>query len=71
MNNDTKDNELTEKRTAADKAATKIAAMLLADLDIEVTAYQVERFIKMRWDKMAPLAHIVHEAPDRTKMPSV
>jgi len=56
-----------EAREKGHKAAQRIAALIYADLDVEVTPEAIQRFVKGRWAKLAPLAHLVHEAPDTTK----
>ena len=59
--------ERKEKRDRASRAAHQIAALVFADFNIEVSPEQVSKFIKGRWERVAPLAHAVHEAPDNTK----
>lgn len=59
--------ERQDKREKASRAAKHIAALIFSDFDIEVTPDRVSSFIKTRWDRIAPLAHTVHEAPDMTK----
>lgn len=56
-----------KRRKAAKKAAMKLAAILYSELDAEVDPQGLARVIKARWAKIAPLAHIVHDAPDDTK----
>lgn len=56
-----------EAREKGQKDAQRIAALIYADLDLEVSPQVIQRFVKSRWDKLAPLAHLVHEAPDNTK----
>jgi hypothetical protein len=54
----------------AKRAERKLAALLLTKLDIDVPPEKVRNFIKSEWATIAPLAHIVHAAPDYTKGPS-
>lgn len=51
----------------ATRAERKLAALLLTKLDIDVEPTKLRGFIKSEWQNIAPLAHIVHEAPDYTK----
>jgi hypothetical protein len=51
----------------ATRAERKLAALLLTKLDIDVEPAKLRGFIKSEWQNIAPLAHIVHEAPDYTK----
>lgn len=62
--------KMVEKGDAANKAATKIGALLYADYGLEIEMYKIRHFIKYRWDRLAPLAHIIHDAPDNTKYSS-
>jgi hypothetical protein len=52
----------------ATRAERKLAALLLTKLDIDVEPAKLRGFIKSEWQNIAPLAHIVHEAPDYTKL---
>lgn len=63
------DKEQRRAREKANRAAEKIAALIFADLDLEVSPHLIRTFIKSRWDRIAPLAHLVHEGPDMTKGP--
>lgn len=51
------------------RAAELIAALYYADTNIELDPFQVRSFIKMRWARIAPLAHAIHGQPDDTKLP--
>lgn len=50
-----------------DKAARRTAALFYADLDVEIDPSALQAFIKRRWARLAPMAHVMHEAPDDTK----
>lgn len=51
----------------AARAERKLAALLLTELDVDVPPEKLRAFIKSKWATIAPLAHIVHAAPDYTK----
>ncbi len=51
----------------ATRAEKKLAALLLVHLDVSVEPAAIRNFIKAHWATIAPLAHIVHAAPDYTK----
>lgn len=53
------------------KAALNMAKIIYADLDIDVQPHEITALIRKRWDRIAPLAHIIHDAPDVTKAPPV
>lgn len=53
----------------ATRAERKLAALLLTKLDVDVEPSKLRAFIKSEWSTIAPLAHIVHAAPDYTKYP--
>ncbi len=54
----------------ATRAERKLAALLLTQLDVDVEPAKVRAFIRQNWSTIAPLAHIVHSAPDYTKIPA-
>lgn len=54
-----------------EEAAKRTAALFYADLDVEIDPNALVAFIKRRWARIAPMAHIMHEAPDFTKRDSV
>jgi hypothetical protein len=62
--------ELETDGAKAHAAAVKVSALIFADMEIEVEPYKIRHFIKDRWSRIAPLAHIIHEGPDNTKYPS-
>lgn len=53
--------------TEAARAEKKLAALLMVELDVSVEPAALRGFIKAKWQTIAPLAHIIHEAPDFTK----
>lgn len=53
--------------TDAAAAAKLMASIIYADLDIQVDPNQLVVMIRRRWERIAPLAHKVHDAPDGTK----
>lgn len=54
----------TDEATRAEK---KLAALLLIEADVTIEPAELRRFIKSHWQTIAPLAHIIHAAPDYTK----
>lgn len=54
----------------ATRAERKLAALMLTKLDVDVEPGKLRAFIKSEWSTIAPLAHIVHAAPDYTKAQS-
>lgn len=55
----------------ATRAERKLAALILTKLDVDIDPARIREFIKTEWRVIAPLAHIVHSAPDYTKTPFV
>lgn len=51
----------------ATRAEKKLAALLLVEADLAIEPEQVRALIRKHWATIAPLAHIIHEAPDYTK----
>lgn len=51
----------------ATRAERKLAALILTRLDVDIEPARLREFIKNEWRTIAPLAHIVHAAPDYTK----
>jgi hypothetical protein len=51
----------------ATRAERKLAALILTKLDVDIDPAKLREFIKSEWRTIAPLAHIVHSAPDYTK----
>lgn len=54
----------------AERASRRLAALLFAELDIDIAPYKLRALIRDRWRTIAPLAHIVHTDPDDTKEPA-
>lgn len=55
---------MTDEATRAEK---KLAALVLVELDVSIEPAAIRGFIRKNWRTIAPLAHIVHAAPDYTK----
>jgi hypothetical protein len=51
----------------ATRAERKLAALVLTELDIDIEPAKLRDFVRKHWRTLAPLAHVVHEAPDYTK----
>lgn len=50
-----------------DNAAEKLAAIIYADLEVSVSGPDLTKLIRSRWNRIAPLAHAIHDSPDLTK----
>lgn len=48
-------------------AAEHLAAIIFADLEVSVQPSDLTRLIRSRWSRIAPMAHVIHDAPDTTK----
>lgn len=51
------------KSDSASRAEKKIAAAFLLDLDVEIDPIKLGDFIRRRWHRISPLAHIIHGLP--------
>ena len=51
------------------RAQERMAKLIKEEFGIDVPAWRIGYFIRQRWGQLAPLAHIIHEAPDTTKAP--
>jgi hypothetical protein len=49
------------------RAERKLAALLMLNADMEIDPAGLGVFIRANWDKLAPLAHLVHDRLDNTK----
>lgn len=49
------------------KAARTLAAIALSELDVEIAPDAIMGMLTGKWARIAPLAHIIHDAPDTTK----
>lgn len=49
--------------------AELMARIVYADLNVEVEPLSLRMMIRKRWERLAPLAHAVHDEPDGTKAP--
>lgn len=56
---------------STDLAERKLAALILLETDIEVSPGTLGAFIRQNWERLAPLAHIIHGrdkgVPDNSK----
>lgn len=48
-------------------AAKKLAGLIALELDFVVSDETLKAFIQQNWERIAPLAHLIHEKPDQTK----
>lgn len=52
---------------ARERAARRLAAIILVDLDIEIEPAKLVQLLHDRWGRIAPLAHTIHSKSDETK----
>ena len=56
-----------EARITRHQAEEKLARMIEKDFENTVSGWKIGQFIREHWATIAPLAHIIHDAPDVTK----
>lgn len=55
----------------SDLAERKLAALILLETDVDIASGDLGAFIREHWDRVAPLAHLIHGrdkgVPDTSK----